>query len=82
MKGIAVIAVCAAIVGLVVAVVLATWIKKQSEGTDRMKEISSFIREGAFEYLLCLSELDFRVLQLRFCTFVARFCPYLQDSSE
>ena len=51
MKGIAVIAVCAAIVGLVVAVVLATWIKKQSEGTDRMKEISSFIREGAFAFL-------------------------------
>ena len=51
MKGIAVIAVCAAIVGLIVAVVLATWIKKQDEGTDRMKEISGFIREGAFAFL-------------------------------
>ena len=35
MKGLAVIAVCAAIVGLIVAVVLATWIKKQDQGTDR-----------------------------------------------
>ena len=51
MKGIAVIAVCAAIVGLIVAVVLATWIKKQDQGTDRMKEISGFIREGAFAFL-------------------------------
>ncbi|MGX8774714.1 MAG: sodium/proton-translocating pyrophosphatase, partial [Bacillota bacterium] len=51
MKGIAVVAVCAAIVGLIVAVVLATWIKKQDQGTDRMKEISGFIREGAFAFL-------------------------------
>ena len=51
MKSLAVIAVCAAIVGLIVAVVLATWIKKQDQGTDRMKEISGFIREGAFAFL-------------------------------
>jgi len=51
MKAIAGIAVCAAIVGLIVAIVLATWIKKQDQGTDRMKEISGFIREGAFAFL-------------------------------
>ena len=43
MKGIAVIAVCAAIVGLIVAVVLATWIKKQDQGTDRMKDLSEMV---------------------------------------
>ncbi len=51
MKGIAVIAVCAAIVGLLVAAILAAWIKKSDEGTDRMKEISGYIREGAFAFL-------------------------------
>ena len=51
MEGLAVIAVCAAIVGLVVALVLAMWIKKADQGTDRMKEISGFIREGAFAFL-------------------------------
>lgn len=51
MKGIAVIAVAAAIVGLIVALILAAWIKKSDQGTDRMKEISNFIREGAFAFL-------------------------------
>ena len=51
MKVIAVIAVLAAILGLVVALVLATWIKKSSEGNDRMKEIAGYIREGAFAFL-------------------------------
>ena len=51
MKGIAVIAVAAAIVGLIVALILASWIKKSDQGTDRMKEISNFIREGAFAFL-------------------------------
>ena len=51
MNGIAVIAVCAAIVGLIVAVCLAAWIKKQDQGNDRMKEISGYIREGAFAFL-------------------------------
>ena len=69
MKAIAVIAVCAAIVGLVVAVVLASWIKKQSQGTDRMKEISGFIREGAFAFLTS-------------STSVVLFSQYLPDSSE
>ncbi|NLD18850.1 MAG: sodium-translocating pyrophosphatase, partial [Clostridiales bacterium] len=51
MNVLAIVAVCAAIVGLLVAVFLATWIKKAPEGTDRMKEISGFIREGAFAFL-------------------------------
>ncbi|MDO4176223.1 MAG: sodium-translocating pyrophosphatase [Bacillota bacterium] len=51
MKALAVVAVCAAIVGLVVALILAMWIKNSDQGTDRMKEISGYIREGAFAFL-------------------------------
>lgn len=51
MKVIAVVAVLAAILGLVVALILATWIKKSPEGNDRMKEIAGYIREGAFAFL-------------------------------
>ncbi len=43
-------AICAA-VGLIVAFCLSSWIKKSNAGNDRMKEISSFIREGAFAFL-------------------------------
>ena len=42
--------ICAA-VGLVVAFGLASWVGKQDAGNDRMKEISGFIREGAFAFL-------------------------------
>ncbi len=41
----------AALIGLVVAFCLASWIKKADEGTDRMKEIASYIREGAMAFL-------------------------------
>ncbi|MBR6700665.1 MAG: sodium/proton-translocating pyrophosphatase, partial [Firmicutes bacterium] len=41
----------AAVVALVVALALASWISKQNEGTDRMKEIASYIREGAMAFL-------------------------------
>lgn len=41
----------AAVVGLIVALVLATWISKVDEGTDRMKELAGFIREGAMAFL-------------------------------
>ncbi len=41
---------CAAI-ALIVALCLAMWIKNREAGTDRMKEISGFIREGAFAFL-------------------------------
>lgn len=41
----------AAAVGLIVAFCLASWIGKADEGTDRMKEISGYIREGAMAFL-------------------------------
>ena len=44
-------AVIAAAIGLIVAFCLAAWIKKADEGTDRMKEIASYIREGAMAFL-------------------------------
>ena len=43
--------VCAADIGLIVAFCLAAWITKAPEGTDRMKEIASYIREGAMAFL-------------------------------
>ncbi len=43
--------VIAAVIGLAVAFCLAAWIKKADEGTDRMKEIASYIREGAMAFL-------------------------------
>ena len=51
MNGLAIIAVVAAIIGLAVAVGLASWISKADEGNDRMKEIAGFIREGAMAFL-------------------------------
>lgn len=41
----------AAVVGLLVAFCLASWIGKADEGTDRMKEIAGYIREGAMAFL-------------------------------
>ena len=41
----------AALIGLLVAFALASWVSKAPEGTDRMKEISGYIREGAFAFL-------------------------------
>ena len=41
----------AAAVGLIVAFCLASWIGKADEGTDKMKEISGYIREGAMAFL-------------------------------
>lgn len=41
----------AAAVGLIVAFCLASWIGKADEGTDRMKEIAGYIREGAMAFL-------------------------------
>ena len=51
MNVIAIIAVIAAIIGLAVAVGLASWISKADEGNDRMKEIAGYIREGAMAFL-------------------------------
>ena len=39
------------IVALIVAYALSSWIGKVDEGTDRMKEIAGFIREGAMAFL-------------------------------
>ena len=44
-------AVIAAAIGLLVAFCLAAWIRKADVGTERMAEISGFIREGAFAFL-------------------------------
>ncbi|HPD89039.1 MAG TPA: sodium-translocating pyrophosphatase [Oscillospiraceae bacterium] len=41
----------AAILALVIAFAFKSWIGKQEEGTDRMKEISGYIREGAMAFL-------------------------------
>ena len=41
----------AALIGLLVAFALASWVGKAPEGTDRMKEISGYIREGALAFL-------------------------------
>ena len=41
----------AACIGLIVAFILASWISKQEEGTDRMKEIAGYIHEGAMAFL-------------------------------
>ncbi len=43
--------VIAAVIGLAVAFCLAAWIKKADEGTDRMREIAGYIREGAMAFL-------------------------------
>lgn len=51
MDKIVVLAPIAAAIGLVVAFVLANWISKQEEGNERMKEIASYIREGAMAFL-------------------------------
>ena len=40
-----------AAVALIVAFALAKWVKAQAEGTDRMKEISGFISQGAMAFL-------------------------------
>ncbi|MBE6899324.1 MAG: sodium-translocating pyrophosphatase [Ruminococcaceae bacterium] len=39
------------VISLVVALVLKSWIGKQDEGNDRMKEIAGYIREGAMAFL-------------------------------
>ena len=39
------------VISLVVALMLKSWIAKQEEGNDRMKEIAGYIREGAMAFL-------------------------------
>ncbi len=40
-----------ALIALIVAFALSRWIKQCNEGNERMKEISGYIREGAFAFL-------------------------------
>lgn len=40
------------IVALLIAYAISVWINKNDEGTDRMKEIASYIREGAMTFLM------------------------------
>lgn len=40
-----------AIIALITALALASWVKRSADGNDRMREISGFIREGAFAFL-------------------------------
>ncbi|MDE8735370.1 sodium/proton-translocating pyrophosphatase, partial [Eubacteriales bacterium DFI.9.88] len=46
-----IIAPIAAVIGLIVAFGLSSWISKVAEVNDRMKEISGYIREGAMAFL-------------------------------
>ena len=45
------IVIAAGVIALCAALGLYLWIKKNSEGNDRMKEIASYIREGAMAFL-------------------------------
>ncbi|MDR3209441.1 MAG: sodium/proton-translocating pyrophosphatase, partial [Oscillospiraceae bacterium] len=40
------------VLALIVAFLISLWINKNDAGTDRMKEIASYIREGAMAFLL------------------------------
>lgn len=40
-----------AVIALIVAYALASWVRKQDEGTDRMKEIAGYISLGAMAFL-------------------------------
>ena len=51
MNTLAILAPICALVGLVVAYALTKWIGGMDEGTDRMKEIAGYIREGAMAFL-------------------------------
>jgi K(+)-stimulated pyrophosphate-energized sodium pump len=51
MNVLAVLAPIAAVIALIFAYGLSSWIGKMDEGTDRMKEIAGFIREGAMAFL-------------------------------
>ena len=51
MSNLAIVAPVAAVIALIVAFVLTKWISNVDEGTDRMKEISGYIREGSMAFL-------------------------------
>ena len=41
----------AGVLAIIMAVLLTNWITKQDTGTDRMREIAGYIREGAIAFL-------------------------------
>lgn len=51
MNLLAIVAPVAAVIALIVAFSLSAWISKVDEGTDRMKEIAGYIREGSMAFL-------------------------------
>jgi K(+)-stimulated pyrophosphate-energized sodium pump len=51
MDVLAILAAVTAFLVLVFAYSLSSWVGKKDEGTDRMKELSGFIREGAVTFL-------------------------------
>lgn len=51
MNALAIAAPIAAVAALIVSFSLSAWISKVDEGTDRMKEIAGYIREGAMAFL-------------------------------
>ncbi|MDD3350345.1 MAG: sodium-translocating pyrophosphatase, partial [Eubacteriales bacterium] len=51
MNELAILAPIAGVIALIVAFGLASWVGKMDEGTDRMKEIAGYIREGAMAFL-------------------------------
>ena len=40
-----------AVAALIYSIIKSSWISKQDAGTDRMKEISGYIHEGAMAFL-------------------------------
>jgi len=51
MDGLAISAAVIAFIALVFAYSLSSWIRKKDEGTDRMKELSDYIKEGTMTFL-------------------------------
>ena len=49
--GLELIVTLSALIGLLVAFALASWVGRANAGNERMKEISGYIREGAFAFL-------------------------------
>jgi K(+)-stimulated pyrophosphate-energized sodium pump len=62
-----------AIVALLTAFGLAAWIKKCSDGNDRMKEISGFIREGAFAFL----KREYKFMAVVIAVFCILLCVFI-----
>jgi len=62
-----------ALIALLTAFGLAAWIKKCSDGNDRMKEISGFIREGAFAFL----KREYKFMAVVIAVFCILLCVFI-----